>query len=211
MTNKQSIISQILVVGMIFVSNIDVEAKRPGPKLIADWLHHANQKPTIESLKNEIEWAREIAKRIEGMDHYDESVAQLNALEKKVSELTETKTDDEIKDTYLAIRELKRNIFLSDPAIQFDKILCIDNPYAGANFLPENKGNPQFAHNEPYHQSHSRNGYCAVSGGRLLVLNSFDPDAEPTQLAPTPDQDEGAFLRPDAQAEIWWPNPYGVA
>jgi len=195
---KRAITFSVVAIFNIVMFSPTVEAKGPGPKLIADWLLPANQKPTIKSLKNEIEWAREVAKRIEGMDHYDESVAQLNALEKKVSELAAGKaSSDKIKDTYLEIRELKRTIFLSDPAIQFEKILCIDNAYAGAVFLPENRGNPQFSNNEPYHQSHSRIGYCSVSGGRLLVLNSFDPDAEPTQLAPTPDQNEGAFLRPD--------------
>jgi len=87
--------------------------------------------------------------------------------------------DDE--KSYLELRRIKRELMLSDPAIDFSRIVCIDNPYVHGS--------------EAVHEVRHRNEDTATMGGRLLVLDGLRTDAAVRKLAP---QDApAAFWRPD--------------
>lgn len=92
-----------------------------------------------------------------------------------------TVIDEAAKDLYIEVRRLKRRIMFSDPAIDFDSVLFVDNPY------------PQGS--EWRHEARHRDGIMAVPGGRLLVLKGLHPGGELRKLAPggTP----ASFWRPD--------------
>ena len=88
---------------------------------------------------------------------------------------------EESAEMYLRIRRAKRSLLLADPQIDFDGILCIDNPYVHGS--------------EDVHEIRHRNEDTATPGGRLLVLEGLGPGAPVRKLAPrgTP----AAFWRPD--------------
>jgi hypothetical protein len=88
-----------------------------------------------------------------------------------------------LRKLYLRVRQLKRRLLLTDPAIDFTEILCIDQPY------------PRFPDNGPgkrgtksgricRHENAHRNGPMATAGGRLLRLGGLSPSAPLTELGP---------------------------
>ncbi len=83
--------------------------------------------------------------------------------------------------SYLELRRVKRELMLSDPAIDFSRIVCIDNPYVHGS--------------EAIHEVRHRNEDTATMGGRLLVLDGLRPDAVVRKLAPQ--GAPAAFWRPD--------------
>lgn len=146
-----------------------------------DWLHQADQNPTPERIKAEIGWTRQLAARIAAV-HPDRAnpsaqLARLGELEKQAAEISAA--DNEL---YFRVRELKRFIMLSNPAVDFDKVLLVDMPY------PDGK--------EWRHETRHRLGYMAVPGGRLLVLEGLSPDGKLRQLMPQLPL-HGSFWRPD--------------
>ena len=103
---------------------------------------------------------------------------RLSALKKRLDEITE-RTAERL---FLDVRTLKRECLLGDAQMDFQSILCIDNPYVTGS--------------EAYHEVRHRTENCASYGGRLLVLDGLGPDAAVRTLAPlngTP----AAFWRPD--------------
>jgi len=160
-----------------------VDAKSPGVTLMeADWIFQAGNKPTTQRAVQEIGWARELAKRLSKAEHAPDlksELAQLAALEKK---LTAPKTDPTTaRELYLAVRRVKRKVAFKNPAIDFSKVLLIDNPYPGGGEWP--------------HEARHRNGFMGRNGGRLLVVESLDPGAKIRDLVPT--ETPGSFWRPD--------------
>lgn len=86
-----------------------------------------------------------------------------------------------LREPYLAVRRIKRALLFRDPAIDFDEVVFIDNPYPrGAEWA---------------HEARHRNGMMAVPGGRLLVLKGLHPGGELRKLAPT--GGAASFWRPD--------------
>ena len=75
-----------------------------------------------------------------------------------------------VRERYLAVRQLKRRIMLKNPLLDFQQLLCIDQPY------PEGS--------EWKHQAIHRLGHRAVPGGRLLILEGLDPSAPARPLGP---------------------------
>ena len=151
--------------------------------LETDWLFQADNEPTLERVSDEIRWSRELAARL-ATDSRDSALeARLAALEKLEKELDRFDTDatrKRMRELYLAVRAVKRQIMFSNPLIDFSQVLFIDVPY------------PQGA--EPRHQARHRDGMMAMPGGRLLVLDGLDPGGKLRKLAPPR---PGNFWRPD--------------
>lgn len=78
--------------------------------------------------------------------------------------------NEELRTAYLEVRRLKRQLLFRHPALDFDEVLFIDQPY------PEGREWP--------HQARHRDGMMAVPGGRLLALKGLRPDGEVRKLAP---------------------------
>ncbi|MBT3202299.1 MAG: hypothetical protein HN350_20560, partial [Phycisphaerales bacterium] len=169
--------------------------------LLEDWLYQAGKTLDPTDISNEIRWTRLIAERYSGntADQVQPDLKRLSNCAATFKTFSSATPAKEIQKLYLAIRRIKRRILLADPALDFDGLLFIDNQYPIASKLPENrdKRESQLYRAEWNHQSQHRGGYNAVPGGRLLHLKGLHPGAEIEQLAPTPDQSEGAFLRPD--------------
>ena len=147
-----------------------------------DYLFQVNNAPTRQSARNEIGWARAIAARLAinpKTPDIKADLAELDSLEKQVDQIQDT-SPTAITKLYFAVRKVKRTIMFKNPAIDFDKILLIDNPYPAGREWP--------------HQSVHRNGFHAVPGGRLLILEGLNPGGKVTRLAP---DKPGSFVRPD--------------
>ncbi|MCY3020688.1 MAG: hypothetical protein NTW87_16850 [Planctomycetota bacterium] len=85
-----------------------------------------------------------------------------------------------VKELYLNVRRIKRNILFRNPVLDFTQLLFIDQP------LPQGP--------ESIHEAVHRMGIMAVPGGRLLVLDGLHPGGTLRQLAP---ERPGSFWRPD--------------
>lgn len=143
--------------------------------LVRDWMHQAEGAPLKKRIREEIQWARDLAARIPG-DHSRELI-ELETLERRAAQ-----GKGEERDLYLAVREAKRAILFSNPLLDFDEVLLVDMPY------------PQGS--EWRHETRHRLGYMAVPGGRLLVLKGLHPGGTVRQLMPQPPL-HGSFWRPD--------------
>ena len=146
-----------------------------------DWLFQADGQPTAERIRQEIAWTRQLAARLEANSHgavrLAEPLAELDGLEKQAAALTAPSPE-----LYFRVRQLKRGIMLSNPAVDFQKILLVDMPYPQGNEWP--------------HETRHRLGYMAVPGGRLLILDGLSPAGKLTQLMPQAPL-HGSFWRPD--------------
>lgn len=149
--------------------------------LVRDWLYQADGHPTVARALAEIGWARELAERLRKSSgaEYDVSaeLAVLAALEEKGAG-----RDGEDREFYLAVRRAKRDIILKNPLLDFPGILFVDMP------LPQGR--------EWAHETRHRQGYQAVPGARLLVLEGLSPAAHLRQLMPQAPL-HGSFWRPD--------------
>ena len=145
--------------------------------LQADWLFQADGKPSIARIRQEIDWTRQLAKRFGG--DFSRQLKPLDVIEKKLASLPPEKLDKEL---YFAVRKIKREIFLSNPAIDFKSLLFVDGP------LPQGSA--------WYHEARHRLSEMSMPGGRLLVLDGLNPNSPIRQLAPQAPL-HGAFWRPD--------------
>ncbi|MCY2989918.1 MAG: hypothetical protein NTY19_18905 [Planctomycetota bacterium] len=146
-----------------------------------DWLFQADGKPTGERIRQEIVWTRELAARIEasarGAVGFAGPLAELAGLDQQAAALTAPNAE-----LYFRVRQIKRGIMFSNPAVDFQKILMVDMPYPQGNEWP--------------HETRHRLGYMAVPGGRLLILDGLSPAGQLTQLMPQAPL-HGSFWRPD--------------
>ncbi len=156
----------------------DAEAR---DALRRDWLHQADQNPSPDRIKKEIQWARELAERIvsaaSAQVDLTRELAELAELEKQAAALAAP--DAEL---YFKVRQVKRAIALKNPVVDFGKILFVDMPF------PQGKEWP--------HETRHRLGYMAVPGARLLVLEGLSPSGTLTKLMPNAPL-HGSFWRPD--------------
>ena len=136
-----------------------------------DWLFQAENRPTAERIQREITWTRELADRIG--QGFNAELEQLEQLEKKLKDDAKGTTE-----LYFSVRRLKRVIAFKNPAVDFSKVLFVDNPY------PPDR-----------HESGHRHGYRGGGKGRLLVLEGLDPDSPVRSLVP--DEKAGFLWRPD--------------
>jgi len=154
-------------------------SKEDARKIIeSDWMNHANGLPTPERSLQEIAWTRKLAKRFTAADKkltFKTELAELSKLEARL----EADSEDDEEQLYLAVRRIKRKIMLSNPLVNFDKILLLDTPaYHGV------------------HESAHRNGYYygKKNGSRLTVLDGIGPDAKERVLN---DPNAGYIMRMD--------------
>jgi hypothetical protein len=141
----------------------------------AEWLFQCDHKPTLERIKQEIGYARQLVKRF-GLNGAE--LKQLDALEQQA----DTSSNWTDKNLYFAVRRLKRDIVFKNPALDFDTLVYVDGP------LPEG--------NEWRHETRHYLGYMGVTGGRLMTLKGLSPDGKQTKLMPSPEL-HGTFWRPD--------------
>ncbi len=152
--------------------------------LQTDWLFQACDVDLTERALSEIGWARELAARLLENPQTPSLDTELNDLEDLEGRLIalrgKTEAPNAAETLYYKVREAKRRIVFKNPAVDFERVLFIDNPY------------PQGA--EWPHQARHRNGMMAVPGGRLLVLDGLHPGGTIRKLAP---ETPGSFWRPD--------------
>ncbi|MBN1422904.1 MAG: hypothetical protein JXP34_29270 [Planctomycetes bacterium] len=150
-----------------------------------DWSFQAQDAPRVPRGLQEIRWARDLAARIagrEGAPDLSEDLRELDALEERGGDLAGRDAAAEPAEAfYIAVRRLKRRIFFKSPAVDFSRVIFIDQPY------------PQGP--EWRHQAIHRMGHRAVPGGRLLVLEGLDPGGDVRRLFP--DERPGSFWRFD--------------
>lgn len=133
-------------------------------KLEADWLFQCNGKPTFQITSQEITWTREAAQRIQKLPAAPDLSEPLSKLDKLEMQLkSEKETPEKGRELYFAVRTVKRQIILSNPLIDFNEILLIDNPYP--------KGKKGDATDEWAHEARHRNGYMAEDGGRMIIAD----------------------------------------
>jgi hypothetical protein len=146
-------------------------AKEAQALLEKDWLFQADGEAKQERIALEIEWARQLAARIEGAD-FTAELATLQAL----------KTASPSEALYYQVRAIKRTMMFKNPVVDFNSVLFVDMPYPGGSEWP--------------HETRHRLGYMAVPGARLLVLDGLSPGGELRQLMPQAPL-HGSFWRPD--------------
>lgn len=160
----------------------DLTQEEAAQKLEEEWLFQCDNHPTRDAAKNEIRYARKLAARMHGID-FSQALKALDALDAKLETMTDSADENEIRTSYLKVRTIKREIFFSNPAIDFNTILYIDAPY------PEGS--------EWRHENHHRVGTKAVPGGRLMTLTGLSPAGKQKKLMPDEAFFSGSFWRPD--------------
>ncbi|MCU0983205.1 MAG: LamG domain-containing protein, partial [Pirellulaceae bacterium] len=158
---------------------------QPGDSpLVSDWLFQAEGHPLLDRIHQEIRWTRELAARLARNPRTPDlsrDLAELDALAATPAAVPGQRLGRAAaRERYLAVRQLKRRIMLKNPLLDFQQLLCIDQPY------PEGS--------EWKHQAIHRLGHRAVPGGRLLILEGFDPSSPARQLGP---EKPGSYWRPD--------------
>ena len=143
----------------------------------ADWLAQRGTDTCADACRQELTRAERILQRM--ADRLD--AATLGKWRKTLTEWHGRLAEPASDELYLGLRRMKRELLLADPAIDFSRILCIDNPYVHGS--------------EAIHEIRHRNEDTATPGGRLLVLEGLRPDAKVRKLrrAGAP----AAFWRPD--------------
>ncbi len=165
----------------------DACAAQESDALEADWLFQTGNKPTLERVSQEIQWTRSMAARIAAVPDAPDLSNALSAL----NELEMNITQDDVAKLYLAARRIKRQIMFSHPAVDFEEVLLVDNPYP---MYPRKNEQWRAATVEWGHEARHRNGYMAAPGGRLLVLEGLNPGDPVRDISP---RGEGSFWRPD--------------
>ncbi|MCL2105039.1 MAG: LamG domain-containing protein, partial [Kiritimatiellaeota bacterium] len=136
-----------------------------------DWLFQVGGKP---DLNRELARTRKIAERLG---------TPAPELDKLAAALAEPSLSDEKASAlYFAIRNVRRALMLSDPAVDFKQLLLVDMPY------------PQGS--EWNHETRHRLGYMAVPGGQLLVVDGLSLDGPVRRIMPQAPL-HGSFWRPD--------------
>ena len=152
-----------------------------------DWLFQAGGKPNIAHTRTELTGARELAARIGKLKNAPDLAEQIKALDAIEAKI---KTGDPTA-IYMQLRAIKRKIALSNPLIDFTRILAIDNDWTHA------KG-AVWKHEGLYgswnHETLHRTGQFVSGTGRLIVINGLTPDAKAAELVP---EDKGFFWRPE--------------
>ncbi|MBN1419060.1 MAG: hypothetical protein JXP34_09805 [Planctomycetes bacterium] len=145
-----------------------------------DWIFQAGGKPLADRARDEIGWARALAARLAADPRTRDLGEDLAELDRLAARL-EGGADPNDAGLYIAVRRTKRRIAFANPAIDFDRLLFIDQPQPAG---PVND----------IHEAIHRMGITATPGGRLLILDGLEPGGRVTKLAP---DRPGSFWRPD--------------
>ncbi|MCL2304259.1 MAG: hypothetical protein FWC43_02830 [Planctomycetaceae bacterium] len=145
-----------------------------------DWLFQCDGKPTVERILDEIQRSHALKERF----NYETAIG-LNLLFSRFREQVEKQnlTPEECTRLYFAVRDLKRQIMLANPVLDFSKILLVDMPYPAGS--------------EWNHETRHRLGYMAIPGGQLLVLNGLTPLKQNVWRLMPQEPLHGSFWRPD--------------
>ena len=161
-----------------------LKAERERAELLArctpverDWLLQVGHRLTLTHVRQEVGWARELATRLFRRVPKPDLSAELAKLTELDAKSKAPEAD--VTGLYLAVHHVKRAVAFKNPAVDFSRILLVDNPY------PEDR-----------HESGHRHGYRAGSGkGRLLVLEGLTPESPVRSLVP--EAKAGFLWRPD--------------
>ncbi len=163
---------------------VDLTPEQAQFQIKKDWLFQCDGKPTLERVQVELDRIASLIEEYEENDgKFDDAKAALEKFRVEVAEFAkENAAEALVGDLYFRVRALKRDVFLSNPAIDFDSLLYVDSPY------------PQGS--EWRHETRHRLGYMAVPGGRLMTRQGLNPDGKQRALAPSAPL-SGSFWRPD--------------
>jgi len=178
----------------IYLPYIAADPRTPGTRTLTpaegkailerDWLFQAAGTPLARRAVEEIRWARELAARLAENPKTPDlkgDLEELDGLQKRLQvPAGQTLDAATARELYLAVRRVKRRITFKNPAVDFAKVLFIDQPYPTG---PETR-----------HEAIHRMGIWATPGGRLLVLEGLHPGGHVRKLAP---DRPGSFWRPD--------------
>lgn len=169
----------------------------PALELLKDWLFQVQGQFSREVVLEQIRQARELIYRLKHRYAELDLRPELTGLKRLVQNVATEKGDDltqaNMTDVYLAVRRIKRRILFQHPAIDFNEILCIDQPYPRfprGRPWPYNRRGGQICRHENSH----RNGMMATPGGRLVILEGLNPWAETRSIGP---EGSGSYWRPD--------------
>ncbi|KPK48024.1 MAG: hypothetical protein AMK72_07610, partial [Planctomycetes bacterium SM23_25] len=172
-------------------------AGRPSP-LVADWLFQAEGRPLLERARQEITWARQLASRLAAdprTPSLADDLAELNRLADRIDAAARDRPGPRsARERYLAVRQVKRRLMFKNPAVDFEQVLCIDQPYPRGS--------------ESRHEAIHRMGIKAAPGGRLLVLDGLHPGFAPAQpgFALAEPGGQVRVLAPDRPGSFWRPD-----
>jgi len=135
-----------------------------------DWLYQVDDKPDLDQ---EIARTRRMAVRF-GI--------QAKTLDALAATAKDNLSAERKKALYLAVRRVRRELMLGNPAVNFTRMLMVDMPY------PQGR--------EWQHETRHRLGYMAVPGGQLIVVDGLSLDGKVRRLMPQAPL-HGSFWRPD--------------
>ncbi len=154
-----------------------------------DWLFQCDGKPTAVRILDEIKWTQSLTGRLSAesqadKNFYSKSLETLSRLKVEAERLAQQQatSPEECERLYFTVRELKRQITLSNPTIDFSQILLVDMPYPHGS--------------EWQHETRHRLGYMASPGAQLLVVDGLTPNQNVRRLLPQ-EPLHGSFWRPD--------------
>ncbi|UDQ98608.1 RpiB/LacA/LacB family sugar-phosphate isomerase [Lentisphaerota bacterium WC36G] len=153
-----------------------------------DWLFQAGNNVSKKTLLKEYNQTKSMIERLSTSYSKLDFITQKEKLKNLKAKIDSAFINE--KELYFELRKLKREVMMANPAINFDKLLFIDQPYPLNNKYGAWAGGPR----EWAHEARHRNGLSALSGGKLLVLNGLNPDGKVTNLIPN---EYGALYRPD--------------
>jgi len=182
-TAIRSVLWSLAAIGAVLPTARAWSADSSTTRLQDDWLFQAGNRPTVSHCTRQIASARKLATRIAGPDKAPDlrgDLVALGGLQKQLSAIGPNAKPERITELYLAIREVKRRIALKNPAVNFNQVLLVDNPYPSGREWP--------------HQSRHRNNFMANSPGQLIIAG-LDPDG--TYRSVVPPAQSGFFWRPD--------------
>ena len=158
-------------------------------QLQKDWLFQIDNKVNKSIITKELSYTKKMIARLSKKYkklNFSQELEKIANLETKLA----TATNEDLKSLFFQLKTIKRNVMFSNPAINFNKLLFIDQPYPLNDKYGSWAGGPR----EWGHEARHRNGLSALSGGKLLVLNGLSPDGKVTNLIANK---FGALYRPD--------------
>ena len=155
--------------------------------LITDWTFQADNSFTAEKIANEIRWAKEAAERIGKMSGAPDLSGYSAKLDELEAKLKDVNPDDAeaLQALYFDVRKVKRDVVFSNPLLDFDSILMVENPYP--------RGDKDDKTDQWGHETRHRNGFEGADGGRLLIIGLNPRDVKKNLSEGM----GGAFWRPD--------------
>jgi len=155
-----------------------------------DWLFQAGGSVDINDIQQEVGYTRQLAERLKKQNSKLDLAYELTQLD-AISKQSKSAKVPDIKALYYKLRSIKRMVALSNPLLDFNRILAIDNDLTHAKGKVWKHEN---LHGGWEHETLHRTGQFVSGTGRLIAINGFDPDSKVTELI---GEGEGFFWRPE--------------